>query len=270
MKRFHTVIAGLIACCLFAPAVAEEEGKQRRGQGIDREQIPKQFDANGDGRLDEAEQAKAKEAFANRRRQGNRPGQGKAGQGRPGQNGAGQGRPNPQQVLKQFDKDGDGRLSKQEQAAAREHFAKMRRGQGGNNGGQRRIPEEVLKRFDKDGDGKLNDEERAAAMKAREEFMKKNGNTGAGRPNMKEIIAKFDKDGDGKLNEAERAAAREELGRTRRQRAGAGRPAAEAKEKPGRVDKKELFEKFDADGDGKLNDEERAAAREAFQNRDKE
>jgi Ca2+-binding EF-hand superfamily protein len=273
MKRFHAIVASLTACCLFAPAIAEEETKQRAGRGIDREQILKQFDANGDGRLDEAERAKAKESFANRKRQGNRPGQGKAGQGRPGQ--TDQDRPNIQQLLKQFDKDGDGQLNNEERAAAREQMEKMRRGQAGK-GGADRIQEQALKRFDKDGDGKLNEEERAAAMKAREEFMKKNGKGGAGRPNgqdrpnMKEILAKFDKDGDGKLNETERDAARVGFAESRQQRGDAGRPAAEAKGKPSRVDKKELLAKFDADGDGKLNDDEKAAARAAFQNRAKE
>lgn len=275
MKHIQLIVAGLAVVCLLSPARAEEEGKKRRGQGVDRAQILKQFDANGDGRLDEAERAKAKAAFANRKKQGDRPGQGKAGKGRPGQKRPGQAaaggdRPNFQQLIKQFDKDGDGKLSEQERAAAREQMAKLRRGQAGNDA--RRIPEQALKRFDKDGDGKLNEAERAAAAKAREEFMKKKGKAGAGRPNgqgrpdMKEILAKFDKDGDGKLSETERA----EIAKLRRQRGGADRPAAGAKEKPGRVNKKELLEKFDADGDGELSGEERAAAREAFQNRDKE
>ena len=180
-----------------------------------------------------------------KRRQGNRPGQ--AGQGRPGQ--AGQGRPGFQQALKQFDKDGDGKLTGQERVAAQAHFAKMRGGQPSNKGAKNRIPEQVLKRFDKDGDGELNNEERAAAMKAREEYLKKNGNASDRRrndqamPNMKELMARFDKNGDGKLDDGERA----EIAKLRQQRGGAGRPAAEAKEKPGRVDKKELLAKFDAD-----------------------
>lgn len=269
MTRLAIITAGLATCLLLSPAFGEEDGKKRRGQNIDRAQILKQFDANGDGRLDDAEKEKAKAAFLNRQKQGNRAGKGKAGQGRPGQKrpgqAGGQDRPNFQQLIKQFDKDGDGKLNEQERAALREQMSKARRGKaGGNNNDARRIPEQALKLFDKDGDGKLNEEERAAAMKAREERLKKNGNNGQARPSMKEILAKFDKDGDGKLSESERA----EIAKFR-QRGGADRPAA-AKEKPGRVNKKELIKKFDADGDGELSDEERAAAREAFQNRNKD
>lgn len=271
MKHLHLAITCVAICVLASSVEAEDEAKKRRGQGFDRAQILKEFDADGDGKLNDEERTKAKEAFARRRNgQGNRPGAGRP-QGRPGPGGQGQGRPNLQQLLKEFDKDGDGKLSEQERAAAREFVQKRQAG----NFGQRRIPEQVLKRFDKDGDGKLNEQEQAAARKAREEFMKRNGNASGrpntqGRPDFKEILAKFDADGDGKLNDEEKAAAREAAAKMRRQRGNAGRPQPEAKEKPGRVNKKELLKRFDTDGDGKLSGDERAAAREAFQNRDKE
>lgn len=61
-------------------------------------------------------------------------------------------------LLEKFDKDGDGKLSEEERAAAKAAF-------------QEKHPdakEKVLAHFDKDGDGKLNDEERAAAKAAHE------------------------------------------------------------------------------------------------------
>ena len=76
------------------------------------------------------------------------------------------------EALKAHDKDGDGKLSEDERAAAREAWQ--------------------LKRYDKDGDGKLSEEEKAAAEEAKKKF-----------------TAKFDKDGDGKLSEDERKAMRE-------------------------------------------------------------
>ena len=92
-------------------------------------------------------------------------------------------RPSREEIIKKFDKDGDGKLSDEEKAEARKTMMS-----------KRKMPPFVIKKFDKDGDGELNDEEKAAAraeMAARK----------------KEVMAKFDKDGDGKLNEEERKAA---------------------------------------------------------------
>jgi len=61
-------------------------------------------------------------------------------------------------LLEKFDKDGDGKLSEEERAAAKAAF-------------QEKHPdakEKVLAHFDKDGDGKLSEEERAAAKAAHE------------------------------------------------------------------------------------------------------
>ena len=121
-------------------------------------------------------------------------------------------RPSRADLLKKFDKDGDGKLNKEEQAALREEFSKNR-DQGGRpsrGGGDRKPPPQILEKFDKDGDGKLSKEEQGAM---REEFAKRRA----------EAMKKFDKDGDGKLNEEERAALRKEMGQ--RQRPG-GKPGA--------------------------------------------
>lgn len=59
-------------------------------------------------------------------------------------------------ILEKFDKDGDGKLSKEEHQAARE--ARRKR---------------MLEKFDKDGDGKLSEEERAAAKKFHQERKRK-------------------------------------------------------------------------------------------------
>lgn len=91
--------------------------------------------------------------------------------------GSAEGRPSKEEMIKKFDKDGDGKLSEEEKAEIR-----------------KRIPQMLVKKFDKDEDGKLNDEERAEARKAME-------------ARKKEVLAKFDKDGDGKLNPEERKAA---------------------------------------------------------------
>ena len=88
--------------------------------------------------------------------------------------------PPPPEVVKEFDKDGDGTLSDDERKAMREAMeARMT---------ERR--KEMLEKFDTDKDGKLSEEERKNAREA----------------HHAEMLKKFDKDGDGKLSEEERAA----------------------------------------------------------------
>lgn len=133
-----------------------------------------------------------------------------------------------EELIKRFDKNGDGKLDEAEKAAA--HKA-MRREGGGGQGDRYK---ELLRRFDKNGDGRLDDAERAEAEKARE-LVERNGGMGKFRAL---VLKRFDQDGDGKLNDAERA----EAARFRA----------------------EQLRKFDQDGDGQLNDGEREAALKAF------
>ncbi len=124
------------------------------------------------------------------------------------------------EVIKKFDEDGDGKLSREEGLAARKALAQGRR-QGNSDGGRRgALPPQLIKKFDKDGDGKLNEDEQAALRKA-------------GEKRRKEFLAKFDKDGDGKLSQEERKAAGEEI---RKRRGGSernGRPRPEGRKRPG-------------------------------------
>jgi HlyD family secretion protein len=81
-------------------------------------------------------------------------------------------RPDFSEMIRQFDKDGDGQLDEAEREQMRAAMQTRFGGQGqGGQGGPRMSREEMLKRFDKDGDGELNEEERAAMREA----------TGAGR-----------------------------------------------------------------------------------------
>ena len=85
------------------------------------------------------------------------------------------GRPSREEMMKKFDKDGDGKLSEDEKAEIRKTMA------------NRPVPAHILEKFDKDGDGKLSDDERAEIRK--------------------EMMAEFDKDGDGQLGAGGRKAA---------------------------------------------------------------
>lgn len=141
---------------------------------------------------------------------------------------AGRMKKNHEELIRLYDKNGDGRLDEDEKAAAH----KAMRMEGG--GGEKDRRKKILKVFDKDGDGRLNDAERAEAEKARA-MLEKNGGPGKFRD---QALKRFDKDGDGQLNETERAAAEKF--------------------------RAEQIKKFDADGDGQLNDAEKETALKAF------
>jgi len=151
-----------------------------------------------------------------------------AAQGRSGRRGAF----NPEEMVKQFDKNGDGQLDETEREAMRTEMAARFGGMGGmGGGGQRPNREEMIKQYDKNGDGELDETEREAmraAMAARFGGM---GGMGGGRGrNREEMTKRFDKNGDGELDETERAAMFEEMRANRTDRgpapSGGGTPPA--------------------------------------------
>ncbi|MSU45726.1 MAG: hypothetical protein EXS42_01005 [Lacunisphaera sp.] len=80
------------------------------------------------------------------------------------------------EMIKRFDKDGDGKLNDAERAEAEKARAERRKNGGPGRPVGGRVREEIIKRFDKDGDGKLNDAERAEAEKnGDEKRQKRNG-----------------------------------------------------------------------------------------------
>ncbi|MBL9081204.1 MAG: EF-hand domain-containing protein [Planctomycetales bacterium] len=133
--------------------------------------------------------------------------------------------------------------------------------------------EAMIKKFDKNGDGKLDKDELSAARAAMGDRKPAPGGDGkgpggpGGRPNpeqMQALMKKFDKNGDGKLDDAEKGAAREEFMKMRGGKPGEGKPGA-GKPGEGGPGREAMLKKFDKNGDGKLDDGERAAAKEAFE-----
>jgi len=100
---------------------------------------------------------------------------------------------NREEMMKRFDKDGDGELNEEERQAIREEFGN-RRGRGDDQ-----MRQLIMRRYDTDGDGELSDAEREVARadftQMREQIQAK-------------IVPQYDLDGDGELNEQEREAAR--------------------------------------------------------------
>ncbi len=140
---------------------------------------------------------------------------------------------------------------------------------------------QLLAKFDLNKDGKLSDDEK---LKAQEELKRMGGLVGSGLvpggfPGAEEFLKKFDKNRDGKLSDEEKLAAQAAMQKNRRGGgpatgvglggnpagglfesapvAGGANPAA-GNEKPGRKPNP-LIKQYDLDGDGKLNDEEKAA-----------
>lgn len=152
-----------------------------------RQELLKRFDLNGDGRLDDKEKAAMKEAM---KQEPVLHGEGDIGSlsAAPGEPGPGDNR-FVKELLKRFDKDGDGKL---DEAELTELIKSRGTGGPGAPGGWRR--EQMLKMFDKNGDSRLDDAERAAAEKFRAEQIKR-----------------FDRNGDGVLDAEERAAAMKAL-----------------------------------------------------------
>jgi len=125
-----------------------------------------------------------------------------------------------QEFMKQYDTNGDGKFDEKERRAMRDAFQKRMQ-----DWGRRRAE----RRYDKDGDGKLNDEEKAAMEKGEADRAAER------EERRKEFMAKYDKDGDGEINAEERRAVGEDMRRRWTER------------------------RYDKDRDGKLNDEEKAA-----------
>ena len=139
--------------------------------GASFDDFKKKFDRDGDGELNPQERAAAMAAFQKARAGGGGPAAGgiPAGGGvgeaqAAGEGGKSRGR---SQLVKRFDRDGDGKLSEDEKAEAQ----KALKAKKGEKPASKLT--EAMKRFDTDGDGVLSDDEKAAAKKARKEKGKK-------------------------------------------------------------------------------------------------
>jgi Ca2+-binding EF-hand superfamily protein len=77
------------------------------------------------------------------------------------------------------------------------------------------------------------------------------------------VLQKFDKNSNGQLDPDEREEAKAAVQKRRQQGGGTGLGKGGAKQGQDSERRQRLLEKFDTDGDGKLSETERAAAKEA-------
>ena len=170
------------------------------------------------------------------------------------------------EAMKRFDKNGDGRLDDEERAEALREMKKK----GGEIQGQLR--QFMLRRYDADGNGTLEPAERKTAFDETMKQLEENG------PLVKNTVLgfvhkRFDTNGDGSLDKDELGVARDELTK----RIIEGIPMGDAPTKP--IDpvarkkqaeeqrKQEMLDRFDADGNGTLDEREREAAKSELKKR---
>jgi hypothetical protein len=166
-----------LAAGKFATATPRSSGRGSRGSYWERPEMIKKYDKDKDGKLNDKEQATARDAM-------------RAGY-----------------ELRRYDTDKDGKLDKKETAArdkARaerdkvrkqlyEKFDKNKNGKIDNDERSGIGDWFRMRRYDTDGDGKLDEKETAARDKASAERDKRRA----------EARKRFDKDGDGKLSDKE-------------------------------------------------------------------
>ncbi len=188
MKNIPRITALAAMAVLLNLGLQAEQPAGRRGPGGPGGQhrmgpppeLVAQYDADGDGKLDETERAALHadiESGKIARPEGRGPG-GPGRRGGPGGPGGQHRMGPPPELVAQYDADGDGKLDETERAAlhADVESGKIARPEGrgpggpgrkggpGGPGGQRRMgpPPEVVAQYDVDGDGRLDETERAA------------------------------------------------------------------------------------------------------------
>lgn len=199
LRGLRAVIAGLLLCDGgSAFLVAQPFGFPPAPPPPTRAALLRQYDRNGDGRLDEGEREAMRQA---RWAEKLKPAAGRA-----------MGFQFPPEVVQEYDADKDGQLDDRENAEARE--------------GIRRKWEKASKDYDKNENGRLDEDELDALRGDIDDgklpglpkmFGRRGAFGGGGRRTdpREQILRQADADGDGRLNEAELRVAREGLARLR-------------------------------------------------------
>ena len=140
MRAFMLFWAVALPLMLTGVVSAQPEGdkadRPRQRDPEMREKMIKEFDADGDGKLNDEERQTARETM--RERRGGPDGQGQPGRGGPqarrGPGGGPQGPPDPNAMFDRFDANGDGQLSRDEFMKLSQEMRPRRGGPGGPGG----------------------------------------------------------------------------------------------------------------------------------------
>ena len=168
------------------------------------------------------------------------------------------------EVLKDFDKDGDGKLSIEERDLARQAWAKQMLGK--REAGFFRPPPELMEEFDLNKDDEIDEEEGRKLQETLgrrfEKLNKDYDRNGNGRLDEEEIDAASKDIDEGKLKGIPKMFLQFSRGGPRGRQAGP--PKGQAAED---LDPVEILKAADKDGDGRLNAEELQRAREGWAKR---
>jgi hypothetical protein len=161
-----SILAATLFLATGSAAAAGENKPADQSRAQVREGILKQYDADGDGKLNPAERSAAREAMQ-KLRKGPGPGE------RPGFRPQAKGGPRDPAfqrgyLMGKFDANGDGKLDETERAAAKAAMEQRMRA-----GAERQL--ERLKTVDTDGDGKISDAEWAAAREKMQAWRQERG-----------------------------------------------------------------------------------------------
>ena len=172
-------------------------------------------------------------------------------------------RQNFQELIKRFDRDGDGRLNEQERQLLQQEMQKR----SAPDNATRPSREEILKKYDRNGDGRLDAQELAALRsqvgRTRDGAGSRRSSTNRPGGNNRALIERFDTNKNGRLDPPEQARMREAL--QRRQPDNPSQRPAQPGDRPSGANRQQVLERFDANGNGRLDPEEQQKAREAFE-----
>ena len=170
MKQKLLIVTAIAALGL---AGCSHGRRDRDGKHRFHAELLKQYDADGDGKLNDAEKKAAREGMKAKWAE------------------------KKAAMMKKFDTDGDGKLSDEEKKAIRENFGK-RWHDGHKHDWSDKMKEKMMEKFDADGDGELSDDEK----KAMRNSIKKQW-----KAKKAEKLKLYDADDDGELSKDERKAA---------------------------------------------------------------
>ena len=215
------------------------------------------FDANKDGRLDEAERLAAnKDLSAGRLPRLELPSREGGSRVVGGDNGG------ARWERIEWDLDGDGKFSDEERA---EYNRKTQER-------YKQWQEEYTRKWDSNGDGKVDQEEaKVAREESMREWREKNPEAAARydeqmeqwKKQQEEYVKKWDANGDGQLDGDEHRAALESRMKEWREQNPEAAARHDERMEEARKQREEWTRKWDTDGDGELNNEERSAAYKA-------
>ncbi len=209
------------------PESDQTERTQRKHNPEMREQMIQEFDADGDGELNDEERQTARETM--RERRGGPNGQARQGRGGPEGGRGPEGRPDPNELFDHFDENGDGQLSREEFINLIETQRQHRGGPAGPRAdrGSRPGPPEGPNRprrrpggegfgppreFDVEEPPRLREPEDRPPLRNQFDGLPREGRGpefGPGRPDGRsgpdpnEVFDRFDEDGDGQLSREE-------------------------------------------------------------------